>query len=54
MMEEYGVHSSWTKTLVLSIDSIPYRSPSCCTKSGDIVGTNSCTGFVKYNIEGVS
>jgi len=52
VMKEYKVHSSWTKTLVLSITGIPYFSPVCCTKSGDIIGTDGLTGLVKYNEKG--
>jgi F-box interacting protein len=42
VMKEYKVNSSWTKTLVFPIDRIPtrYFYPLCCTKSGDIIGTN--------------
>lgn len=42
VMKEYKVSSSWTMTHALPIDSIPNDdfSPLCCTKSGDIVGTN--------------
>lgn len=39
VMKEYNVHSSWTKTLVLRMDTIPHIFPICCTKCGDIVGT---------------
>ena len=52
VMKEYKVHSSWTNTLVLSITGIPYFSPVCCTKSGDIIGTDGLTGLVKYNEKG--
>ncbi|AES91737.1 F-box protein interaction domain protein [Medicago truncatula] len=52
VMEEYGVHSSWIKILVLPIDAIPYLSPICCTKSGNIVASNGCIGLVKYNDKG--
>ena len=53
IMKEYKVHSSWTKTLVLPIDGIPtrYFSPLCCTKSGDIIGTDG-RGLVKYDDNG--
>ncbi|GAU41599.1 hypothetical protein TSUD_196690 [Trifolium subterraneum] len=42
VMKEYKVHSSWTKTHVLSTDSILawHFSPLCSTKNGDIVGTD--------------
>jgi hypothetical protein len=50
-MKEYKVHSSWTKIHVFPIDDIftNYFSPLYCTKSGDIVGTNSYSTLVKYN-----
>ncbi|MCH82235.1 F-box protein [Trifolium medium] len=45
VMKEYKVHSSWTKTLVLSLDGnridAHYFSLICSTKSGDIIGTNN-------------
>jgi F-box interacting protein len=51
VMKEYKVHSSWTKIHVFPIDDIftNYFSPLYCTKSGDIVGTNSYSTLVKYN-----
>ncbi|PNX88857.1 F-box family protein [Trifolium pratense] len=56
VMNEYTVHSSWTKTLVLPIDFIPtntkYFHPLCSTKSGDIIGTDGACGLVKYNDKG--
>jgi F-box interacting protein len=54
VMKEYKVHSSWTKTVVLSIDAIctGYFSPICCTKSGDIIGTDGCTELLKYDDKG--
>jgi len=54
VMKEYKVHSSWTKTLVLSVDVIPtrYFSPICCTKSGDIIGSDGTAGLVKYDENG--
>jgi hypothetical protein len=53
VIKEYKLHSSWTKTHVLSTDAIPTKnfSPLSSTKSGDIVGTDDCTGLVKYNDE---
>jgi len=51
-MKEYKVQSSWTKTLVLSMDTISRISPICCTKSGDIIGTSSRTGLIRYDDEG--
>jgi hypothetical protein len=52
-MKEYKLHSSWTKTHVLSTDAIPTKnvSPLRSTKSGDIVGADDYTGLVKYNNE---
>jgi len=54
VMKEYKVHSSWTKTLVFSIDIIHsrYFSPICCTKSGDIIGTDGIGGLVMYDENG--
>jgi hypothetical protein len=54
VMKEYKLHSSWTKTHVLSTDVIPFKnfSPLRSTKSGDIVGADDYTGLVKYNDEG--
>ncbi|CAK8563584.1 unnamed protein product [Lathyrus sativus] len=54
VMKEYAVHSSWTKTLVLSTGAIStqYFSPICCTKSGKIIGTDGGTGLVKYDEKG--
>ncbi|CAJ2634502.1 unnamed protein product [Trifolium pratense] len=51
VMKEYKMHSSWTKMLVLPTDGLPYEyfNPSCSTKSGDIIGTDGGTGWVKYN-----
>jgi F-box interacting protein len=53
VMKEYKLHSSWTKTHVLSTDAIPTKnvSPLRSTKSGDIVGADDYTGLVKYNNE---
>ncbi|XP_058759145.1 F-box/kelch-repeat protein At3g06240-like [Vicia villosa] len=54
IMKEYGVHSSWTKTLVLSIVAIPtrYFYPICYTRNGEIIGTDGGTGLVKYDDKG--
>jgi F-box interacting protein len=54
VMKEYKVHSSWTKTLVFSIDDIStrYFYPICSTKSGDIVGKDVDTVLQKYNNKG--
>ncbi|KAK2358125.1 F-box/kelch-repeat protein [Trifolium repens] len=56
VMKEYKVHSSWTKTLVLSLDGksfhFHYFSLICSTKSGDIIGTDDGKRLVKYNDRG--
>jgi len=52
VMEEYRVHSSWSKTLVLPVGPTDFIFPICCTKSGDIVVTNGSYGLVKYNNKG--
>jgi len=43
VMNEYKVHSSWTKTLVLPVYGQPstYFFPICSTKNGE-------TGLLKY------
>jgi F-box interacting protein len=54
VMKEYKMHSSWTKTLVLSVDAIPnhFFQPIYSTKNGDIIGRNLGTRLVKYNDKG--
>ncbi|CAJ2634486.1 unnamed protein product [Trifolium pratense] len=52
VMKEYKVHSSWTKTHVISLDGIPINSPLCSTKSGDIIGTYDSAELIKYNDKG--
>ncbi|XP_029128869.1 F-box/kelch-repeat protein At3g06240 [Cajanus cajan] len=54
VMKEYKVQSSWTKTIVVSVDHIPskYFSLVCSTKSGDIVGIAGTAGLVKCNDQG--
>ena len=54
VMKEYKVHSSWTKTLVLSVDGIStvYVSPICSTKRGDIIGTVGNGVMVKFDNKG--
>jgi hypothetical protein len=52
VMKEYKVKSSWTKTLVLDLVTISHISLVCCTKSGDIVGTNRPSGLVRYDDKG--
>ncbi|QCE15609.1 F-box protein 22 [Vigna unguiculata] len=52
MMEEYGVESSWTLTIVVSAEDIPadrFFFPICYTRGGDIFGTDASTGLAKYN-----
>ncbi|CAI8610242.1 unnamed protein product [Vicia faba] len=53
VMKEYKVNSSWTKTIVLIVDSISSPNqdflPLCCTKSGDIIGLDEDNGLVKYD-----
>nr|AFK40871.1 unknown [Medicago truncatula] len=53
-MKEYKVNSSWTKTHAVSVDGTPNESfsPFCCTKNGDIIGTDQETGLVRYNDKG--
>jgi len=34
------------------MDTIPRIFPICCTKTGDIIGTNGGTGLIKYDNEG--
>ncbi|XP_058772041.1 F-box/kelch-repeat protein At3g06240-like [Vicia villosa] len=54
VMKEYKVDSSWTRTLALPYDVIPNEDfcPLCCTKNGDIVGTDDGSGLVKYDKNG--
>lgn len=54
VMKEYKVHSSWNKTLVLSVDAIPdhYFHPIHSTKNGDIIGRTLNSRLVKYNDKG--
>jgi len=54
VMNEYKVSSSWTDTLVFTVDDISDESfsPLCCTKSGDIIGAHSGIGLVKYDDNG--
>ncbi|CAI8610243.1 unnamed protein product [Vicia faba] len=56
VMKEYKVNSSWTKTIVLLVDSISSPNedfyPLCCTKNGDIFGTDEDDGLVKYDKNG--
>ncbi|KAK7363683.1 hypothetical protein VNO77_05834 [Canavalia gladiata] len=55
VMQEYKVHSSWTKTFAVSLDAIPtqYFSPICISNTtGDIVGVDGRTGLVKCDHNG--
>ncbi|RHN40014.1 putative F-box domain-containing protein [Medicago truncatula] len=52
-MKIYKLRSSWTKTLVIPIgNDMHCFSPIYSTKSGDIIGTDSGHGLVKYNNKG--
>jgi hypothetical protein len=46
------VHSSWTKTRVVSWVDVPINSLLCSTKSGDIIGTYDNADLIKYNDKG--
>ncbi|XP_057438933.1 F-box/kelch-repeat protein At3g23880-like [Lotus japonicus] len=48
VMEKYKVHSSWTKTIVLSLSHI---FPVCSTKSGNIV-MDDATNLLKFTDKG--
>ncbi|XP_057439634.1 F-box/kelch-repeat protein At3g23880-like [Lotus japonicus] len=50
VMKKYKVQTSWTKTVVLSFDSVDY--PVCSTKGGDIVMLSGDI-LKKYSDEGV-
>ncbi|KAK7292357.1 hypothetical protein RIF29_08135 [Crotalaria pallida] len=54
VMQEYKVQSSWTKSIVVATDDLPWQkfSPICTTGSGDIVGLDGKTGLVKCNAQG--
>ena len=54
IMNEYGVMSSWTKSIAVSLRGIHhcYFFPICFTKVSDIVGEDSGTILVKYNRKG--
>ncbi|XP_058739953.1 F-box/kelch-repeat protein At3g06240-like [Vicia villosa] len=52
VMQEYKVHSSWTKTLNFSFHPALDFSPLCFTNCGDIVGTVRGGGLVKFNDKG--
>ncbi|CAJ2659772.1 unnamed protein product [Trifolium pratense] len=53
VMQEYKVHSSWTKTVHFSYDPAPSFNPIYFTNCGDIVGTVGDGGLVKFNDKGV-
>ncbi|RDX92869.1 F-box/kelch-repeat protein, partial [Mucuna pruriens] len=54
LMEKYKVQSSWTKTIVVSVENVPTRCfyPICSTKTGDLFGIDLATGLVKCNDKG--
>ncbi|XP_058742026.1 F-box protein CPR1-like [Vicia villosa] len=54
VMQEYKVHSSWTRTFHFSSHPTQDFSPLCFTNCGDIVGTvrGGCGGLVKFNDKG--
>jgi hypothetical protein len=51
VMKDYKLHSSWTKILDIDFPTLNF-SPICFTKSGDIIGTDSEVGLIKYNDKG--
>jgi len=51
VMQEYAIHSSWTKTFDFSFHPDPEFSPVCFTNCGDIVGPAN-GGLVKLNVKG--
>ncbi|KAF7813729.1 F-box/kelch-repeat protein [Senna tora] len=54
LMKEYGMKSSWTKSIVVSLANIPtnYFCSIGLTQSGEIVGTGGGSGLVKCNGNG--
>jgi len=52
VMQEYAMHSSWTKTLDFSFHPALDFSPVCFTNCGDIVGPSDDGGLVKLNDKG--
>ncbi|XP_058742023.1 F-box/kelch-repeat protein At3g06240-like [Vicia villosa] len=54
VMQEYGVHSSWTKIIQFSADPVLHKDLyiACLTKCGDIVGRNYKDRLVKFNDKG--
>ncbi|GAU41601.1 hypothetical protein TSUD_196710 [Trifolium subterraneum] len=51
VMKEYKVCLSWTK-MSFHVISTEFFSPICCTKSGDIIGTDGHAELVKYDDKG--
>ncbi|XP_058742029.1 F-box/kelch-repeat protein At3g23880-like [Vicia villosa] len=47
VLKDYADHSSWTKTLTLSMDS--YFFPVCFTNCGNIIGTDGEGRLLKFN-----
>ncbi|GAU14506.1 hypothetical protein TSUD_250480 [Trifolium subterraneum] len=52
VMQEYALHSSWTKTLTFSFHSDLQFTPLCFTNCGDIVGIFAYGGLVKFDDKG--
>jgi F-box interacting protein len=52
VMQEYKVHSSWTKTLDFSFHPAPNFIPVCFTNGGDIVGPVADGGLAKLDDRG--
>ncbi|KAF7813730.1 F-box/kelch-repeat protein [Senna tora] len=56
LMKEYGVKSSWTKSFVVSLDNFTspanYFCPIDLTQSGEIVGSDGITGYLRLNDKG--
>ena len=53
VMQEYTVHSSWTKTLDFLFHPNPNFSPVCFTNGGDIIGPIANARLVKLNDKGL-
>ncbi|MCH86746.1 F-box/kelch-repeat protein [Trifolium medium] len=52
VMQDYRVHSSWTKTVNFSFHPAPRFNPIYFINCGDIVGTVGDGGLVKFNDKG--
>ncbi|XP_058739952.1 F-box/kelch-repeat protein At3g23880-like [Vicia villosa] len=54
VMQNYAVHSSWTKILEFSVDPVMLHSLSIrfITKSGDMIGTDGRGRLMKFNDKG--